>query len=338
MLQNIDIRLCREGKDPVPAQASKDFGLTQSGSVWRVTWAHPEFGQVLATCSFDRTAAVWEKEAGQNHWLKRTSLVDSRTSVTDVKFAPKHRGLQLATCSADGVVRIYEAVDVMNLSNWSLQHEFNCRLSCSCLSWSPSRVHPPMIAVGSDDPNPAAGGKVQIFEYNEASRKWNKVETVVMVAEPVHDVCFAPNLGRSYHLLAIASKDLSIISLKPLRKDTSGSNSGMNKFEMRQVAVFDDHESQVWRVSWNVTGTVLASSGDDGCVRLWKANYLDNWKCISVLKGDGTTVDGAVISSSSNAAYAGITGASNGTLFGGTVTTPRYPRGTPVTGASSVGH
>ena len=32
-----------------------------SGSVWRVTWAHPEFGQVVATCSFDRTAAIWEE-------------------------------------------------------------------------------------------------------------------------------------------------------------------------------------------------------------------------------------------------------------------------------------
>ena len=32
-----------------------------SGSVWRVTWAHPEFGQVLATCSFDRTASVLEE-------------------------------------------------------------------------------------------------------------------------------------------------------------------------------------------------------------------------------------------------------------------------------------
>lgn len=32
-----------------------------SGSVWKVTWAHPEFGQVLATCSFDRTAVVWEE-------------------------------------------------------------------------------------------------------------------------------------------------------------------------------------------------------------------------------------------------------------------------------------
>jgi len=32
-----------------------------SGSVWKVTWAHPEFGQVIATCSFDRTAAIWEE-------------------------------------------------------------------------------------------------------------------------------------------------------------------------------------------------------------------------------------------------------------------------------------
>lgn len=71
--------------------------------------------------------------------VKRTTLVDSRTSVTDVKFAPKHMGLMLATCSADGVVRIYEAPDVMNLSQWSLQHEISCKLSCSCISWNPSR-------------------------------------------------------------------------------------------------------------------------------------------------------------------------------------------------------
>ncbi|CAH1779774.1 unnamed protein product [Owenia fusiformis] len=120
---------------------------THYGSVWRVTWAHPEFGQVIATCSFDRTAIVWEEivgesrqEHGQSHWVRRGTLVDSRTSVTDVKFAPKHLGLQLATCSSDGVVRIYEAPDVMNLSGWTLQHEINCKISCSCLSWNPSRL------------------------------------------------------------------------------------------------------------------------------------------------------------------------------------------------------
>ncbi|XP_076992175.1 nucleoporin SEH1 isoform X6 [Tamandua tetradactyla] len=202
---------------------------THSGSVWRVTWAHPEFGQVLASCSFDRTAAVWEeivgesndKLRGQSHWVKRTTLVDSRTSVTDVKFAPKHMGLMLATCSADGIVRIYEAPDVMNLSQWSLQHEISCKLSCSCISWNPSR------------------------------------------------------------------KELT-------------SSGGPTKFEIHVVAQFDNHNSQVWRVSWNITGTVLASSGDDGCVRLWKANYMDNWKCTGILKGNGSPVNGSSQQGNSN--------------------------------------
>ncbi|XP_008523523.1 nucleoporin SEH1 isoform X1 [Equus przewalskii] len=282
---------------------------THSGSVWRVTWAHPEFGQVLASCSFDRTAAVWEeivgesndKLRGQSHWVKRTTLVDSRTSVTDVKFAPKHMGLMLATCSADGIVRIYEAPDVMNLSQWSLQHEISCKLSCSCISWNPSssRAHSPMIAVGSDDSSPNAMAKVQIFEYNENTRKYAKAETLMTVTDPVHDISFAPNLGRSFHILAIATKDVRIFTLKPVRKELS-SSGGPTKFEIHIVAQFDNHNSQVWRVSWNITGTVLASSGDDGCVRLWKANYMDNWKCTGILKGNGSPVNGSSQQGNSN--------------------------------------
>ena len=48
-------------------------------------------------------------------------------------------------------------------------------------------------------------------------RKWIKVETLSMVQHPVHDIQFAPNVGRSYHLLAIASKELYIFTLKPYR-------------------------------------------------------------------------------------------------------------------------
>jgi len=221
--------------------------------------------------------------------VKRTSLVDSRTSVTDVKFAPKHLGLQLATCSSDGMVRIYEAPDVMNLSQWSPQLEINSKMSCSCIAWNPSRAHLPMIAVGSDEPSTSGNSKVQIYEFNENSRKWVKVEAIVGATEPVHDVAFAPNFGRSYHLLAIASRDVKIVSLKPVTpgKDVNVANfSNYSKFEIRQIASFNEHNSQVWRVSWNVMGTILASSGDDGCVRLWKANYMDTWKSIGMLKGD----------------------------------------------------
>ncbi|XP_033216156.1 nucleoporin SEH1-A isoform X2 [Belonocnema kinseyi] len=258
-----------------------------SGSVWKVTWAHPEFGQVLATCSFDRTAAVWEEivgegsgpgERGMRHWVRRTNLVDSRTSVTDIKFAPKTLGLLLATCSADGVIRIYEAPDVMNLSQWTLQHDISCKL------------HPPMIAVGSDDTNASSGGKVFIYEYSENGRRWTKTETLSNIVDPVHDIAFAPNLGRSFHTLAIATKDVRIVTLKPM---PDSAQSGLSRFEIASSAQFDDHYCTVWRVCWNIMGTILASSGDDGCVRLWKDNYINNWKCVAVLKGDGTSAQSA---------------------------------------------
>lgn len=77
-------------------------------------------------------------EKGTRHWVRKSNLVDSRTNVTDVKFGPKILGLLAATCSTDGVIRIYEAPDVMNISQWTLQHEINCKLATSCLAWNPS--------------------------------------------------------------------------------------------------------------------------------------------------------------------------------------------------------
>ncbi|CAH1111660.1 unnamed protein product [Psylliodes chrysocephalus] len=290
-----------------------------SGSVWKVTWAHPEFGQVLATCSFDRTAAVWEEivgelpgpgERGTRHWVRRTNLVDSRTSVTDVKFGPKSQGLQLATCSAEGIIRIYEAPDVMNLSQWTLQHEVQSKLPCSCLSWNPSlnKLHPQMIAVGSDDANPANGGKVFIYEYNENSRRWTKLETIGSVVEPVHDIAFSPNLGRSYHILAIATKDVRIVNLTPV-EDEQSLQSGVTKLDVQTMAQFEDHNSLVWRVCWNLTGTVLCSTGDDGCVRMFKMNYINSWKPVAVLKGDSSKAQ----CSSNNAANGNAVTAFSGT-------------------------
>lgn len=50
--------------------------------------------------------------------------------------------------------------------------------------------------------------------------------------------------------------------------------SGITKLDVQTVAQFDDHNCTVWRICWNVTGTVLASSGDDGCVRMFKSKYM----------------------------------------------------------------
>ncbi len=50
------------------------------------------------------------------------------------------------------------------------------------------------------------------------------------------------------------------------------------------VAVFRDHKSEVWHVDWNVTGTVLASSGDDAVVRLWARDpFSSEWKALTTV-------------------------------------------------------
>lgn len=275
----------------------KSSWKSHSGSVWKVTWAHPGFGQILATCSFDRTAVIWEEIVDEKHqscWAKRATLVESRTSLTDIKFAPKHLGLMLVTCASDGHTRIYEAPNIMNLSSWSVKDEFNCKIKCSSITWNQSRIHAPMLAVGSDDTNNPSH-KVLIYDYNEHARRWMKADVVASATDPVYDLTFAPYIGRSYHLLGIASKNVQIVTIKPLTSPSyhhqqapqavNGSPVAQ-RFEIRTVAQFDDHLNQVWRVSWNITGTILASSGDDGTVRLWKSNYLDHWKALGVLNDD----------------------------------------------------
>jgi len=38
-----------------------DEWKAHEGSVLRVAWAHPEYGQVIASCSVDKTVRFWEE-------------------------------------------------------------------------------------------------------------------------------------------------------------------------------------------------------------------------------------------------------------------------------------
>ena len=59
---------------------------------------------------------------------------------------------------------------------------------------------------------------------------------------------------------------------------------------LRHKATLIGHDDRVWCVSWNPTGTVLASCSTDKTVKLWTNTNKENdeWKCIATLN-DGHT-------------------------------------------------
>ncbi|KAI8619853.1 WD40-repeat-containing domain protein [Chytriomyces sp. MP71] len=281
-----------------------DTWKAHDGSIAKVAWAHPEFGSVLASSSFDRTVKIWEENENEpfncgRRWKLRATFTDSKGSVQGLEFAPHHLGLKLATCSADGWVRIYEAPDIMNLSNWSITGEFEAvpgskETDRLCISWCPSRMLPQQIVVGCGDQNVARIYRVA------PNNQWLPVEFLGPHLDVITDVAWAPNMGRSYQLIATASKDAHVRLFKLTWEDQSqpdsqpqSGNSAMasgkqpaGKWRVDRIGAFKDHGSEVWRVDWNILGTILSSSGDDGTVRLWKSSHLDAWMCSEIINGE----------------------------------------------------
>ncbi|CAG8596307.1 3951_t:CDS:2, partial [Dentiscutata heterogama] len=232
-------------------------------SVLKVSWAHPEFGQVIASCSFDRSVRIWEEQEHEpknsgKRWVLRGNLVDSSGSVKDIEFAPNNWGLKLE-------------VDITSPGTVNKEVDGNY-----CLSWCPWKPQvSPMIVVGCGKENCA-----KIFRPNPHN-KWIPFEVLHGHDDVIHDVSWAPNMGRSYHLIATASKDHKVGIFKLSNKPDG--------YSVENIAMLSDHGVEVWKVEWNITGTILSSSGDDGKVRLWKSSHNGEWKCMSVISYERQT-------------------------------------------------
>ena len=112
---------------------------------------------------------------------------------------------------------------------------------------SRSKSQAPIIAVGSDDTSAALSEKVMLYEYSDANRRWLKMDAISFMSEPVHDIAFAPNIGRSYSVLAVASKELKIVTLKQ-KKGSSNQEAAQktsDKYDIRLAGYFNDHASTV---------------------------------------------------------------------------------------------
>lgn len=59
------IKLFAVGSSDAPTALATLSG--HEGPVWQVAWAHPKFGSILASCSYDRRVIIW-REGAENEW------------------------------------------------------------------------------------------------------------------------------------------------------------------------------------------------------------------------------------------------------------------------------
>ena len=78
-----------------------------NGSIWQMSWAHPKYGNIIASCGFDRKVCVW-KEVNKNNWEKLYEYTEHSNSVNCLAFAPYEYGLILISGSTDGSISIHE--------------------------------------------------------------------------------------------------------------------------------------------------------------------------------------------------------------------------------------
>eukprot|EP00923_Selenidium_pygospionis_P041508 GHVN01071952.1.p1 GENE.GHVN01071952.1~~GHVN01071952.1.p1 ORF type:complete len:318 (-),score=20.74 GHVN01071952.1:668-1621(-) len=104
------------------------------GPVWQVCWAHPKYGSMLASCSYDKRAIVWREERAGD-WVTIYKYEDHAGSVNGVAFAPWELGLHLAVVSSDGSVSVHTHMPDNTWSKKQFQAHAN---GVTSVSWAPA--------------------------------------------------------------------------------------------------------------------------------------------------------------------------------------------------------
>jgi protein transport protein SEC13 len=136
--------------DVSPDQTHHQLSATiqaHEGPVWQVAWAHPKFGSILASCSYDRKVCVW-KETQPQQWSKVYEYADHQSSVNSIAFAPHELGLKIAAASADGTLSILTWRGPQD-NVWEEKPIHNAhQIGCNAVSWAPAAA--PGSATGSN--------------------------------------------------------------------------------------------------------------------------------------------------------------------------------------------
>ncbi|MCJ1373187.1 GTPase-activating protein S13 [Loxospora ochrophaea] len=242
------------------------------GAVWCVSWAHPKFGSILASSSYDGRVLIWREQS--TTWSIVATFTLHSASVNLIAWSPHELGCLLACASSDGHVSVLEFKE----GSWEHQIFPAHGLGVNAVSWAPAAQPGSLVSREPDVGRVrrfVTGGSdcaVKIWEWSPTLPAPTLLTTLTGHTDWVRDVSWAPTiLSKSY--IASASQD------KTVRIWTS-SNPGASEWACKTLT-FD---AVIWRVSWSLSGNVLAVSGGDNKVSLWKEDLKGEWGCVKEIE------------------------------------------------------
>ncbi|KAJ2499185.1 GTPase-activating protein S13 [Coemansia sp. RSA 1972] len=255
-----------------------------TGPVWQVSWAHPKFGSVLASCSYDGTVLIW-KETGSGFAVIHKHD-KHQASVNAIAWASHELGPVLLCGSSDGKTSL---VSFTETGTWEVQMIRSAHATgVNAVSWAPVIAAGAFTQPGAESQSTglvrqfATGGcdnNVKIWAYSEETKTYDVVHTLDGHGDWVRDVAFAPNIGLPRTYLASCSQDKNVYIW------TQDAQSG--SLDWKRQALSEPFPDVVWRVSWSLSGNVLAVSCGDNRITLWKENVKGEWECISEVNESG---------------------------------------------------
>jgi protein transport protein SEC13 len=254
------------------------------GPVWQVAWAHPQFGSILASCSYDHKVFIWRE--GQNAQWSKIYEYKHDSSVNSIAWAPQELGLILASASSDSTIVINSYREQTN--SWDPKVIRNAHeIGCNTISWGPSaplasltsqpdqqQTQPQQLQLQMRLVSGGGDNLVKIWVFDNDSHEWRQDFVGDKHTDWVRDVAWAPNIGLPYDTIASCSQDQSVYIW---RRDVNSTSGNWKETLLKKF------NTVVWRVSWSLTGNLLAISTADNQVTLWKEAQDGKWTMVSSL-------------------------------------------------------
>jgi len=240
------------------------------GPVWQVAWAHPQFvPQLLASCSYDGSVSIYQ-EGKTNSWSKVHQFSIEDGSINSISWAPHEVGFpMLAYASSQGNFGIiyFDLKDGLWKDKVQVSASEDSQGGCNAVSWAPkgSLGSPNLQLVTGHCDNLVRIWKIDISTepFYEAPKKEDS--EVFRANGWIRDVAWAPNTAMPFNIIASCSDDGFVRIYQQTSLD--------GPWEKSEIYL----RVPVWRVSWSVTGNILAVSTSSHTVNLYKQAIDGNW-------------------------------------------------------------